>query len=49
VWRFNNAVRGNRPPGVELIEIDCHINDEPFATAAAIKLLDLIAKTALSK
>jgi uncharacterized protein (UPF0261 family) len=39
-----NAIRSNR--GItELIELNCHINDESFATAAAEKLLTLIAET----
>jgi uncharacterized protein (UPF0261 family) len=41
-----NAIRTNKPPHVELLELDSHINDESFATAAANKLLELIAKTA---
>jgi uncharacterized protein (UPF0261 family) len=32
-------------PGIEVREIDCHINDAEFATAAANRLLELI-KTA---
>ena len=30
------------PPNIELLEIDAHINDAPFAEAAARKLLDLM-------
>jgi uncharacterized protein (UPF0261 family) len=37
-----NAIRQNRG-NTELIEIECHINDEKFARAAAAKLLELIA------
>jgi uncharacterized protein (UPF0261 family) len=36
-----NAIRCSRN-GFELIEIDCHINDEAFATAAAHELMRLL-------
>ena len=38
-----NAIRFARPANVELVELDCHINDETFAEAAAKKLLAMIA------
>jgi uncharacterized protein (UPF0261 family) len=41
-----NVIRANKPANVELMKIDSHINDEAFATAAASKLLELIAKSA---
>jgi uncharacterized protein (UPF0261 family) len=44
-----NAIRANKPANVELTELDCHINDDAFATAAANKLLQLIAQTARAK
>ena len=37
-----NAIRTHHG-GSELIELDAHINDESFATAAAGKLLQLLA------
>jgi uncharacterized protein (UPF0261 family) len=36
-----NAIRAHRS-NTELIELECHVNDEDFATAAAGKLLELI-------
>jgi len=44
-----NGVRSalvNDNPHIELVELDCHINDPAFAAAAAEKLLSLIQKTA---
>jgi uncharacterized protein (UPF0261 family) len=38
------AVRGGVGPGVELIEIDRHINDPAFAEACAAKLLEYMAR-----
>jgi uncharacterized protein (UPF0261 family) len=43
-----NAIRTGKPSNVELVEFDSHINDEEFATAAATKLLALIAGAAPS-
>jgi uncharacterized protein (UPF0261 family) len=43
-----NVMRAKKPVNVELVEVDSHINDEAFATAAASKLLELIAKSALA-
>jgi uncharacterized protein (UPF0261 family) len=38
-----NAIRFARSANAELVELDCHINDETFAEAAAKKLLAMIA------
>ncbi len=40
-----DAIRANAV-GVEVVEVEHHINDETFAAAAANKLLELIASTA---
>mgnify|MGYP001813335975 CR=1 FL=1 len=40
-----SAVRDNAGP-MDVIEMDCHINDPQFAAAAANKLLELIRQTA---
>lgn len=38
-----DAIRaGPRPPNVDLLELDCHINDPAFAEAAAEKLIALM-------
>jgi uncharacterized protein (UPF0261 family) len=34
-----DALRRHAGPGVEVVEMDCHINDEPFADAVAETLL----------
>jgi uncharacterized protein (UPF0261 family) len=44
-----NAIRTHKPPSVELLELESHINDESFATAVANKLLALIAQAATTK
>jgi uncharacterized protein (UPF0261 family) len=44
-----NAIRAHKPPNVEFLGLDSHINDESFATAAANKLLALIAQAAPTK
>jgi len=43
-----NAIRRNRG-NTELVEIDCHINDEQFARAVAERLLELILKNPHAK
>jgi uncharacterized protein (UPF0261 family) len=39
-----DALKANRPPNVELVEIDAAINDDAFAVAAAERLLALMSR-----
>ena len=41
---FAEALKANLAPQVKLVEIDTHINDERFATAAANLLLELLQR-----
>jgi uncharacterized protein (UPF0261 family) len=42
---FAAHLKSVMPPGVEVTEIDCHINDEPFADAIIARVLQLTRPT----
>jgi len=41
---FMTALKKNLRPGIQVVEMDCHINDEAFAQKSVEILLDLAGK-----
>jgi len=39
-----DAIKANLNPGIEVVELDCNINDAEFSSKAVEMMLDLIAR-----